>query len=571
MWWSGSADPDAAANAGRRRTAHAHALPRILVPSFVVLVGCIAYGAAMAIPAWETDTWVLNLLAQRTLHAGSWSDALAVSRFVLENPKGWSDSFILASWFGVYALSGGNVVVFHAIGITSHLVTALLVARLAEDGSKSRWVALWSGALFAALPLSQDVVAVEAHSQYPLFGALFLSAWLLLQRWRDRGNHAALAVALVLYVLALATKELSFALPPLILLEIAALRAAPGADPAARARAWIGLSLATAVAVPFVMRPFWVAMANPERATSPADAAMLRDLTHYLVPWVLVPKMALDLGRWGITPFADEGAATRWFPLNAMLSTTTFFFGVAALARDRVLSRWRWVRPAVWILLGYLPVGFQLDRSSFEKTGELYLAAVGMALAWGELVGSGTTLRRTRAALGGATLLAMLVHLQVLHHAMQVHGDRVQAAVRGLEGELDSAPPGGGIVIVGEERLDRGAIDAVVLQIAHDRQRLAAPISWIGGGGSRRQVDRCPEGVWVVDTADARLIGWNDEASRFERLDDPARLGHALAWRNPDPERVWIRDACVVTHEGRTLLTTEVLKDLSPDAILRRL
>lgn len=571
MSWSRSPDSGLAPPTARSAPPGEHDRSPLAIVSIVLLLGGIAYAAAISLPAWETDTWVLNLLAQKTLRASSWSDALAVSRFVIDNPKGWSDVFILASWFAVYRVAGSNIAVFHAVGIACHLLSAALLTRLAARWSGSQRVALWTGSIFVLLPLTHDVVAVEAHSQYSLFGVLFLGSWILLGSWRERGSRAALVGGAVLYVLALGTKELSFALPPALLLEIAAAGGGRNTSRAVTARSWTALALTVVLAAPFFARPFWVALASPERATSPADAAMLGDLLHFVRPWVLVPKMVTDLGRWMLAPFADEGAAMRWFPLNALISITAFVAGVASVSTDRSVPRWRWMRAALWIVLGYLPVGFQLDRSSFEKTGELYLAAMGMALAWGELLGSGATLRRSRAILGTALTVAMMLHLRFLDAAMRAHGERVQAAVQGLELELEMAPPQRGLVIVGEEHLDRGAIDAMVLQISHDLGGLPAPVAWIGGGGTIREVAICPDDAWVIDTSQTRPLRWNDTAHRFERLDGPDSLSRALRWRNPDPERLWIRDACLVDGNARTVLTTEVLADLSPSTILPRL
>lgn len=539
----------------------------------VCAAGLAAYAAALTLPAWETDTWVLNLLAQRTLQAHSWAEAVGVSRFVLDNPKGWSDLFILVSWFAIYGVVGANIVVFHAFGIVCHVATATLLAQLAARFSDSARVAWWTGTIFAVLPLSHDVVAVEAHSQYPLFGVLFLGTWHLLARWRDRGSGLALGGAGVLYVLALATKELAFALPPALLFEIAAERRGGhgDADQASARRAWIGLALCAAAAAPFLARPFWVSVVDPQSATAPADAAMMSDLLHFLTPAVFVPKVVTDIGRWMLTPFASEGVATATYPVNAAIALAAFVVGTWAVARERSVPRWRLVRPMLWIVLGYLPVGFQLDHSSFEKTGELYLASMGMALAWGELLGGGSLLVRARSTLGCAVALAMAAHLQLLHRAMRVHGDRVQAAAHALVVELRAARAGHDVVIVGEERLDRGAIDAVVLQIAHDLGTPTTRVSWIGGGGATRDVAVCPADAWPLNTSTSRLLSWDDDQRRFVRLDDPTALARALDWRNPDPERVWVRDVCIVMDERRSVLTAELLPDLSPTTILPRL
>ncbi len=544
------------------------------VLAVVCAAGLGAYAAALTLPAWETDTWVLNLLAQRTLQAHSWAEAVGVSRFVLDNPKGWSDLFILVSWFAIYGAVGANILVFHAFGIACHVATATLLALLAARFSGSARVAWWTATIFAVLPLSHDVVAVEAHSQYPLFGVLFLGSWCLLARWRDRGSRLALGGAATLYVLALATKELAFALPPALLFEIAAARgrgAPRDADDASGGRAWIGLALSVVAAAPFLVRPFWVSVVDPQNATSPADAAMMSDLLHFLTPAVLGPKMVTDLGRWVLTPFAGEGVAAPTYPINAAISLAAFVVGAWAMARERCVTRWRVARPMLWIVLGYLPVGFQLDHASFEKTGQLYLASMGMALAWGELLGSGSLLVRARTALGCVLAVAMAAHLQLLHRAMRVHGDRVQAAAHALEGELRAAPAGHDLVIVGEERLDRGAIDAVVLQVSHDLGTVPTRVSWIGGGGATRDVAVCPADAWTLDTRASRLLTWDDEQHRFVHLADSWALARALAWRNPDPERVWVRDVCVVTDQRRLVLTTEVLPELSPTTILPRL
>ncbi len=545
--------------------------PGLLVLALTAL-GFAAYLPCLRIPAWETDTWVIHLLAQRALHSSSWTESLSGIRFILDNPKGWSDFFILASWFALYAVAGPSLWVFHVAGLMLHCAAGALLFGFARRHGASVRAAAWAAAWFLLSPLNQDVVAVEAHSQYPLFGVLFLGALALGDRWRRTAAALPGFAAALLFVLALGTKELAFALPVMLFFEAIAATRRADCDWRARRRNWIGFAVASVLALPFLIRPFWVALAAPERATSPADAAMLRDLISYLHPATLVPKFLGDLGRWMVVPFAAEGLARAAWPWNLALAAGTF--GIAAFARWREPhpAGLRLSRAALLLVLGYLPVGFQLDVHSFEKTGELYLATLGAALFWGELLGGATErLPRVRAILGCALAVAMVAHLQLLHAAMRVHGERVEAARRSLATALDTTPREWTIVVLGEEKLDRGAIDAVVLALAHDRGSLLREVSWIGGSRSARPVERCPADAIRIDAAATRFLRWNDARLQFDELLDPGALRIALEWHNPDPERIWMRDVCVNGPATTLLHSAEVLADLRPETILPRL
>ncbi len=554
------------------RSAACRSIPPGLLVLAVAVLGFAAYLPCLRIPAWETDTWVLHLLAQRALHSGSWAEPLAGAQFIIDNPKGWSDLFILASWFVLYAITGPSLCVFHVVGVLLHCVTgALLFGYARRHGATSRGAA-WAAAWFMLSPLNQDVVAVEAHSQYPLFGALFLGSLALGDRWRRTGSTLPGLAAALLFVLALGTKELAFALPVVLLFEALTATCRVDCNRWFRRRNWIGFAVASVLALPFLIRPFWVTLAAPERATSPADAAMLRDLIAYLHPSVLAPKLLGDLARWMVVPFAAEGPAREAWPWNLALATGTF--GIAAFTRWREASsvRLRLARAGLLIVLGYLPVGFQLDARSFEKTGELYLATIGAALFWGELLGGATSrLPRARSILGCALCVAMILHLQLLHAEMLVHGERVAAAERSLARALETTPRDRTIVVLGEEKLDRGAVDAVVLALAHDRGPLVHELSWIGGCRSAHPAERCPAESTRMDVAATRFLRWNDATARFDELLDPNTLRSALEWRNPDPEQIWMRDVCVDGPAVMVLDSAEVLTDLRPETILPRL
>ncbi|MFN7955137.1 MAG: hypothetical protein U0610_25650 [bacterium] len=545
---------------------------RWLLALGLVGLGFAAYLPCLRIPAWETDTWVIHLLAQRALRAGSWHDAFQVVRFIIDNPKGWSDLFILASWFALYAITGPSLVAFHVFGVACHCATGCLLYGFARRQHASARTAAWAAAWFLLAPLNQDVVAVEAHSQYPMFGVLFLGSLALAARWRDAGSRRALAAALVLYLLALTTKELAFALPAILLFEAMSTARAGDGDPHRRRRAWTVLVAASALALPFLVRPFWVALEAPQRATSPADAALLRDLLAYLHPAVLTRKLFTELGCWAVVPFAAEGPARAAFPWNLALSVGTFAIALAGRLRERARPAGRVACAALILVLGYLPVGFQLDARSFEKTGELYLATMGAALLWGELLG-GTTERapRIRSILGGALAIAMFVHLQLLHQVMAAHGRRVEAAERSLEITLDTASADQPIVLVGEEMLDRGAVDAVLLALAHRRGALTHELSWIGGTQTLDSVASCPAGVTRIDRTTSRFLRWNDRTATFDVLASDADVLRALEWRNPDPERIWIRAICIDGLVPPRLAAAELLTDLRPESILPRL
>ncbi len=544
---------------------------RALVWLGLAVAAGLAYATTLTIPVWETDTWVLHGLSRQATQAGSLREAYRTYAFILENPKGLSDWFILLSWWATYRLVGPSSFAFHFFGVACHFLAAGLLHGYALRRGMSPRAAAWAALLFVVNPLQQDVISVEAHSQYPMFAVLFFATIAGLDRWRERGSRAALLLALMAYLAALGTKELSFALPPLLLLDIGLEWSRTHPAPGWRARAVASWIVITALALPFLVRPFWVSLFDPSNATSPADAALLRDILRFLHPQVLIRKLFTDLIRFEGIPFASEEAATDWFPTHAALCALVWSGATLARLRERTPLGASVSRAALLIGLGYLPVGFQLSGDNFEKTGELYLATLGASLLLGELLGGkAPKMPAVRTALGALLVAAMLSHLQFLNAWTRSHGERVHGAAQSLLSLLAGTEPGGSVVLVGEEKLDRGAVDAVVLELAQ-RDALSRPVHWVDGSSSSHVVDACPSGAPELGGHGERFVRWNDATHSFDRLDRAAPLRAALAWRDPDPERVLARHVCITALAPPLLLDTEALLGLEPATILPRL
>ncbi len=105
--------------------------------------------------------------------------------------------------------------VFHLTNIGLHALNALLVARLARRlAPGAHWsVAPIAALLFALHPIQTESVAFISGRRDVLFATFYLSALLLYGRRRARGGWGTGILLALLYLLALATKEMAVSLP----------------------------------------------------------------------------------------------------------------------------------------------------------------------------------------------------------------------------------------------------------------------------------------------------------------------------------------------------------------------
>lgn len=110
------------------------------------------------------------------------------------------------------AYGGGNPAAFHAFSLALHILTSFAVGLLAWRLGLLPWVAMVGSGLFLALPLNAGTAlyAFGLSDVLSAFFAVFLALWLL----REKAETAlSLGVAVLIFVLALASKQSAVVLP----------------------------------------------------------------------------------------------------------------------------------------------------------------------------------------------------------------------------------------------------------------------------------------------------------------------------------------------------------------------
>jgi protein O-mannosyl-transferase len=135
---------------------------------------------------------------------------------------------MLSFWFN-FQISGTEPWTYHVVNVVLHtlnaglvyLITARLLARVETEPQLARLLAVFAGGLFLLHPVQTESVAYVASRSEVLSVGAFLGAYcVFLYRTRDMGGigWAGVAAVLVLFGLAVLTKEHAVVLPGLLLL-----------------------------------------------------------------------------------------------------------------------------------------------------------------------------------------------------------------------------------------------------------------------------------------------------------------------------------------------------------------
>lgn len=125
---------------------------------------------------------------------------------------GWTDELrptLALSLQWDWYWGGGAPAAFHVSNIGYHVLNTLLVYRVAREAAGlGALAALFSGVLFAVLPIHAETIATTATGRADSIPTLFyLATFLAYVRWRRGGSVAAYWVAVGLFFLALYSKQ----------------------------------------------------------------------------------------------------------------------------------------------------------------------------------------------------------------------------------------------------------------------------------------------------------------------------------------------------------------------------
>ncbi len=384
-----------------------------LLPGFLLLglLTLVAHGWCLADGTVLDDHW-----HQRGLRVHGWGYFELLRSLEIEPADWmqvwWQDKvvrwdygrplFILAMKFVYHVLGGDDPFALHAFSLLLHWLSACLLWRFAAWLVGGGWWCWLAAAAFVLYPHAVITVAWPSSQNVVMSTALLLGG-LLAYRRASRLDEAGappvrrgwLAAVLVLWVLALFTRENSLLLAPLLVgLDLMA-----GGWPRLRARmpVYAGLAL---IGLAFIgWRLGQVTAPMPDVYTRRPDGDLLlyagwllAKLGHYLTTAVWIAPMTIGpTGR--IDPWREvpvETLVTCVLPLA--------YLGGYAWLSGRQRGWWLW--PA-WIVLAILPV---LPVIATPHSG--YLCGVGMALGLATCAAGVRATSRRR--LGRGLLLATL-------------------------------------------------------------------------------------------------------------------------------------------------------------------
>ena len=278
---------------------------------------------------------------------------------------------------------------FHLTNIILHTGVTLLVLALARSLGCGGGIGVLAGLLFALQPVHVEAVAWVSARQELLLGLAAIGCLLAYRRWTPRGlSNVWGATALVLYGLALLSKEVAIALP---LLLIASDLYGPPPKVSRVAMTWRAVGLRAL--------PFWGLSLALAVFRLPALHALAGAGLSAAGLWHRVPGALETLARYVLLGLAP----VHMQPIHALHRPTSVFSPwpmagllLALLLPLLVVVWWRRHRPAafgvLWFLVCALPV-LDLVPLSAREMGltdrYLYLPSLGICLTLGWWIGKG--------------------------------------------------------------------------------------------------------------------------------------------------------------------------------------
>jgi hypothetical protein len=263
---------------------------------------------------------------------------------------------VAASWrqFGLHSIA------YHLLCLVLFALAVMLVGLLGECLSGDRRIGLLATVLFALQGFHAEPVLWFAASSDLLVALFVLGSLAAYIRFRQTGRRRWLMVAVVAFLLALASKETAVVLP-LAWLAYEALFGRCAED--GRGRRWWPSVVALAVAVLFFA---WrlVAGGNPY-PVRPTAGLLIRNLGHYFTLQVLA--MPIDF---------DYTAPVSLWQAPRLLAVVTTLAALLALA----IVGWLWLRWRLWRPDAAFDLGYGRRWRTFAFAVAFALLALGPVL-----------------------------------------------------------------------------------------------------------------------------------------------------------------------------------------------
>ena len=317
--------------------------------------------------------------------------------------------------------SGLGLFGFHLVNVTLHAANAVMLFFLAARigaPSASRFAALLPALLFAVHPVQTEAVTYISGRSVSLMAFFYLGSLLVYLRGRERESRLLLhAASPILFLLAVASKEVALTLPFALVLCEAARRERKGWKEALRAQA-VHWTLLCSLAVLFLAHSGYGRLLEAcfdirgaasnlltqlhgiayllSRLVRPHDLNIDPDLpvfsgwAHVQLPEALLLAALLAAGFFGLSKRSPAGFGILWFFLH--LVPTNSFIPRLDVANERQLYL------ASWGLFAVLATGADLLRERWGARRITAVVAV-LVIALGALTVSRNAVYRSEIAL----------------------------------------------------------------------------------------------------------------------------------------------------------------------------
>ncbi len=298
--------------------------------------------------------------------------------------------------------SGLGLFGFHLVNVTLHAANTVMLFLLASrigGPSVSRFAALFPALLFAVHPVQTEVVTYISGRSVSLMAFFYLGSLLAYLRGRERGSRLHLYLASpVLFLLAVASKEVALTLPFALVLCEAVRRERGGWKEALRSQA-VHWGLLAALAV-FLFAH--VGYARLIEACFDIRGAAANLLTQVHGIGYLLSRLAMPYAM-NIDPDLPvfSGWSTVLLP-EALLLAALLAAGIVGL-KYRSMAGFG----ILWFFLHLLPTNSFIPRLDVANDRQLYLASWGLFLA----VATGADLLRTKWGVRRVTAVATVLVL----------------------------------------------------------------------------------------------------------------------------------------------------------------
>ena len=440
------------------------------------VVGLLSAKPAGYFPRWFVSTWMDDIW-------GYTPDEIRPFPAV---------SYQAAAWWGA-----GSPVANHVINVSFHAINAMLVFGIAQTAAGlALGPAAFAALVFALLPMQTESVAWVTGRVDSMPACFYLASFLLYARWRERPGAAMFIWSVVLYFVALFTKQNAVTLPAALVLYDALLTSRPLRPSWSVLRPYLPFAVLT---LGYLGLRYWLfgEVARESMLTAARVDLFLQDLSVHLQRMVTGDAVPAGAG-FRIAIFVVAGAA--------VIGAIGVWLGERGHARLRPAAYFL----VVWIGLAVAPTVV----AGYASPRHMYLASAGWALALGCALdvlwrARPDPLMRRLGVMGAGALLVM--YGSQLWQDVQLWGVRSEVsrlAVADVEREALAAPQGTLIIVDAPQRSWNFALPHA-LRPPFTGQDLTRRVRVI----SHSSIHCCPAHLWERYTREA-MRAWNADPAR---------------------------------------------------------